>query len=169
MFVLLMVASMSMILVSACGPNDQTEPPVADKKAAPANTSNQVEPALVAPAAETASASLEDRLANGKNVYAKVCAACHQADGQGLKGAFPPLAASDTLAKEGGMFAVNNVLNGLSGPITVNGVEYNSVMPPAAYLSDTDIADVVTYVLNSWDNPGGEISATQVAAARNVK
>lgn len=160
-FILLVVASMSMILMSACEQKNQAEPSAA--------ADNKVEPAVAVHAAEAASVSLEDRLADGKKVYTKVCAACHQADGQGLKGTFPPLAASDRLAKEGGMFAVNNALNGLSGPITVNGVEYNSVMPPVSYLSDTDIADVVTFVLNSWDNPGGEISADQVAAARSGK
>ena len=157
-FILLAV---SMFLISACGQNNQAEP------AASAGT--KVEPAVAAPAAEAASGTLDSRLANGKTVYMKVCAACHQANGQGLKGAFPPLAASDRLAKEGGMFAVDNALNGLSGPITVNGVEYNSVMPPVAYLSDTEIADVVTFVLNSWGNPGGEISADQVAAERGAK
>ena len=151
----------SMFLMSACGQNNQTEPS--------ATADNTVEPALDGPGAEATGVSLEGRLANGEKVYLKVCAACHQANGQGLKGAFPPLAASDRLAKEGGMFAVDNALNGLSGPITVNGVEYNSVMPPVAYLSDTEIADVVTFVLNSWDNPGGEITADQVAAERGKK
>ncbi len=183
-FVLLMAASVSMILISACGQDNQAEPPaannkvkstvaadkveptVAAKKVEPAVVAKKAEPAVAVPAAGASSASLEDRLASGKKVYTQVCSACHQANGQGLKGAFPPLAASDTLAKEGGMFAVHNALYGLSGPITVNGVAYNSVMPPVAHLSDTDIADVVTYVMNSWDNPGGEISADQVAASR---
>ena len=109
--------------------------------------------------------SPEERMAKGKTLFSNNCAACHQAEGQGLTGAFPPLAGSDKL-KEGGMFVVNAVLNGLSGPITVNGVEYNAVMPALAYLSDSDVADIVTFVMNSWGNPGGEISSAQVAAAR---
>jgi nitrite reductase (NO-forming)/hydroxylamine reductase len=82
-----------------------------------------------------------------------------------MKGAFPPLAASDYLA-QGSAAAVSAVINGLSGPITVNGVDYNSVMPALSYLSDSDVADVVTFVMNSWDNPGGEVNAAEVAAAR---
>ncbi len=152
------VSMVSMVFIAACGQDKQAE----STAAAPAKT----DPAVAVHAAEAASVSLEDRIASGKKVFAKVCAACHQAEGQGLKGAFPPLAGSDILAKEGGMLAVNAALNGRSGPITVNGVDYNSVMPPLSYLSDEDIANAVTFVLNSWGNPGGEISPAQVAAAR---
>jgi len=144
------------VSISACGQNDQTEPSAAAR----------TDPAVAVHAAEVASVSFEDRLANGKKVYSNVCAACHQAEGQGLAGAFPPLAGSDVLAEGGGMVAVNAAVNGRSGPITVNGVEYNGVMPPLGYLSDRDVADAVTYVLNSWGNPGGEVTAAQVAAAR---
>ena len=98
-------------------------------------------------------------------MYSAHCAACHQADGQGLGGAFPPLAASDYLA-DGPAAAIDVVLNGLNGPITVNGVGYNAVMPNLAYLSDRDVADIVTFVMNSWNNPGGEVSPEDVAAAR---
>ena len=60
---------------------------------------------------------------------------------------------------------IHAVLNGLSGTITVNGKDYNSVMPNLSYLKDDDVADVITFVMNSWDNPG-ETSAPEVAAAR---
>jgi len=146
------------VSISACGQGDQAQPP--------AVASQQNDPAVAVHAAEAASISLEDRIANGKKVYSNVCAACHQAEGQGLAGAFPPLAGSDVLAESGGMIAVNAALNGRSGPITVNGVEYNGVMPPLSYLSDQQVADAVTFVLNSWGNPGGEISVAQVSAAR---
>lgn len=159
--IVLLPAVISLILMAACGQNNQAEPAAA--------AGSQADPAVTIHAAEVAGATLEDRLANGKKVYSNVCAACHQAEGQGMKGAFPPLAGSDMLAKEGGMLAVNAALNGRSGPVTVNGVDYNSIMPPVSYLSDNDIADVVTYVLHSWGNPGGEISAAQVTAARGGK
>ncbi len=119
-------------------------------------------------AAEVASAnvaSLEDRINNGESHFQNICAACHQADGSGLNGAFPPLAGSDYLAEDP-MRAVKAILNGLSGPITVNGKQYNAVMPNLSYLKDQDVADVVTYVLNSFGNKGGEINAAQVSAAR---
>jgi len=119
-------------------------------------------------AAEVASANaptLDQRISNGEKVYSANCAACHQADGSGLSGAFPPVAASDYIADDP-MLAVLAVLNGLSGPLTVNGMDYNAVMPNLSYMSDSDVADVVTFVINSFGNKGGEINAAQVAAAR---
>lgn len=119
-------------------------------------------------AAEVASAtapSLDERISKGEKIYMTNCAACHQASGKGLPGAFPPLVESDYFAEDA-MVVVENIINGLSGPITVNGVNYNAVMPSLAYLSDSDVADVVTYVINSFGNKGGEVSAAQVAASR---
>jgi nitrite reductase (NO-forming)/hydroxylamine reductase len=118
--------------------------------------------------AEVASAmapSMEDRMANGERLYNAQCAACHQASGAGLTGAFPPLAESDYFAEDP-MLAVAAVINGLSGPVTVNGVDYNAVMPTLGHLDDSDVADVVTYVLNSFGNGGGEVSAAEVMAVR---
>ncbi len=109
--------------------------------------------------------TMEERMANGEQLYIAQCAACHQADGSGLTGAFPPLAESDYFADDP-MLAVAAVVNGLSGPITVNGVDYNAVMPNLSSLGDQDVADVVTFVLNSFGNGGGEVNAAQVAAVR---
>ncbi len=100
----------------------------------------------------------------GSRVYAQNCAACHQPDGRGLPGAFPPLAASDFLNADWRR-AVGIVLNGRSGPITVNGVEYNSVMP-ALTLTDADVANVLTYVYSQWRNAGTVVSPEQVRAVR---
>lgn len=104
-------------------------------------------------------------LENGKAAYLANCAACHQPDGKGLPGAFPPLAKSDFL-KAPYDEAINNVVHGRSGKMVVNGVEYNNVMPGMSHIKDQDIADILTYVVNSWDNPGGTISAAQVAKLR---
>jgi len=153
----MLLATAMMISITACG---QDPAQSTTQTAAPA-----VDPALAVHAAEANSRSLEERLANGQKLYQAHCIACHQANGQGLKGAFPPLAGSDYLA-QGPAAVVSAVINGLSGPITVNGVEYNAVMPALSYLSDSDVADVVTFVMNSWDNPGGEVNAAEVAAAR---
>jgi len=155
------------LVLSACEQGAESADPPAQNNAsanAPANTPAQ-DPAVAVHAAEAASVSLEERIAKGEKLFATHCSACHQGDGQGLKGAFPPLAESDYL-EGGGAVAVEAVINGLSGPITVNGVEYNSVMPALGYLSDSDVADVVTFVLNSWGNPGGEVNAAEVSAAR---
>jgi mono/diheme cytochrome c family protein len=119
-------------------------------------------------AAEVASAgqSKEQRIAAGRKVYQSVCQACHGVEGKGLPGAFPPVANSDWIAENQDRL-VEVILKGLSGPLVVNGQQYNAVMPPMAYLSDVDIANVLTFVLNTWDNPGGEVQAAEVAQQRN--
>ena len=133
-----------------------------EESAAPAKA---VDSATAVHAAEAASKSLEERIADGGKVFSTVCAACHQAEGQGLAGAFPPLAESDYLDAGTGP-AIEAVINGLSGPVTVNGKDYNAVMPNLSYLSDEEVADVVTFIMNSWGNPGGEVSSGEVTAVR---
>jgi nitrite reductase (NO-forming) len=103
----------------------------------------------------------------GKQVYMGLCFACHQPDGKGLPGAFPPLAGSDFLLADRDR-AVRIVLKGLTGPVTVNGQTLNSAMPPQeAVLTDAQIADVLTFVYNSWGNKGDAFRADQVKAIRN--
>ena len=104
----------------------------------------------------------------GEAAYLANCAACHQPNGTGLAGAFPPLADSDYMLGDPEK-SVGEVLEGLSGPITVNGQEYNSVMPSQAHISDGDLAAIFTYILNSWGNSGGEITAERVAAIREQR
>ncbi len=101
----------------------------------------------------------------GKAGYEAYCQACHQPNGQGMAGVFPPLAGSDYL-EDHPERAVQAVLQGVSGEIEVNGVTYNSVMPHLAYLSDDNIAAIVTYVLNAWGNDGGEVTTAEVARMR---
>ena len=101
----------------------------------------------------------------GKAVYSRTCIACHQPTGMGLPPVFPPLAGSEWVAKDASI-AVRNIVNGMQGPITVKGVTYNSMMPPVAGLSDKDIADVVTYVNNSWGNTGPSVTEDEVKAIK---
>ncbi len=116
--------------------------------------------------AEVAGASsLAAQVADGKKVYDTICYACHQADGKGLPGAFPPLAGSDYLLGNPDR-AARTVVNGLQGEVEVNGIKYNSVMPAMTQLSDKEIADALTYAMNSWGNKGGSVSTTTVAATR---
>jgi nitrite reductase (NO-forming) / hydroxylamine reductase len=125
-------------------------------------------PAAAAPLvhqAEVAQAGMKARLDAGREGYASFCQACHQADGQGMGTVFPPLAQADYLLADKER-AVDIVLQGLSGPIVVNGREYNAVMPHLGYLSDQQIADIVSYTLNAWGNDGGYVSPEQVAARR---
>lgn len=96
----------------------------------------------------------------GKRVYTQVCFACHQPEGQGLPGVFPPLAKSDWLMADKSR-AITALIKGLSGPITVNGQQYNGVMPPSM-LNDEQIANVLTYVRNSWGNSGDIVTVEEV-------
>jgi nitrite reductase (NO-forming)/hydroxylamine reductase len=116
-------------------------------------------------AAETAAGSLEEMMAAGKGIYEANCGACHQPNGRGLPGAFPPLAGSDYL-KRNREEVLSVALFGLSGPITVNDQEFNAVMPSMGHLSDTDLAAALTYVFNSWGNSLAAVSPAEVAALR---
>jgi nitrite reductase (NO-forming) len=109
----------------------------------------------------------EMQVEKGRQVYMGLCFACHQPDGKGLPNIFPPLAGSDFLQADHER-AIRIVLKGLSGPVTVNGGTINSAMPPQeAVLTDTQIADVLTFVLNTWGNKGDAVTQDQVKAARN--
>ncbi len=109
----------------------------------------------------------EERLSLGKQKYDAVCAACHQPTGLGVPHAFPPLAKADFLNQDKKR-AIATVLNGLQGKILVNGSEYNSVMPKLD-LTDEDVANVLTYVYNSWGNSGHIVTPDEVKAVRALK
>lgn len=114
---------------------------------------------------EKLAGSKAERIKMGENVYTNLCQACHQPDGKGMKGVFPPVAKSDYFAADPNK-AISAIVNGLSGKITVNGEVYNSVMP-AQSLSDEEVANVVTYLLNNFGNKGGEVSPDQVKKVRS--
>src|SRR5690554_4381332 len=94
--------------------------------------------------------SFEEQMKFGKQIYGQTCIACHQAEGQGIPNAFPPLAKSDYLNADVDR-AIEAVLFGLSGEINVNGEKYNSIMT-AQMISQEEVANVMTYVYNSWGN-----------------
>lgn len=111
--------------------------------------------------------NMAQRMENGKILYEGNCAACHQLKGEGLPGAFPPLANSDYLMARSDK-GVGIPLHGLSGKIKVNGVEYDGIMPQMQ-LSNDEIASIMTYVRNSWGNKGDLVTAAEVEKARNGK
>jgi nitrite reductase (NO-forming) len=115
--------------------------------------------------AAAGSLTQEEQVKAGQVLFAGTCSVCHQANGAGLPGVFPPLAKSDYLAADIKR-AIGFVLRGLTGKVTVNGQEYNSVMPPMTQLNDDEVANILTYVINSWGNPGGRISSDDVKKAR---
>lgn len=111
--------------------------------------------------------TVQDQAQAGKALFAGTCSVCHQANGAGLPGVFPPLAKSDFLTNIGNTIKV--VLQGLSGKVTVNGTHYDSVMPPMNQLNDDEVANILTYVLNEWGNPGGRVSSEDVKKVRATK
>ncbi len=110
--------------------------------------------------------SLAEKMEAGKNIYSRTCLACHQASGEGIANAFPPLANSDYLNEDVNR-AIDIVLNGKSGEITVNGTKYNSIMTRQT-LTNEEVASVLTYVYNSWGNNKSEVSPADVAKIRGA-
>jgi len=125
--------------------------------------------AAVAEAAQSKAAGTltpEQQSKAGQALYAGTCSVCHQDNGAGLAGVFPPLAKSDYLTARSNQELIAIVLNGLTGPVKVNGQDYNSVMPPMSQLTDDEIANILTYVHTSWGNTGAAVSNEEVTAVR---
>ncbi|SDK28091.1 Cytochrome C oxidase, cbb3-type, subunit III [Catalinimonas alkaloidigena] len=105
-------------------------------------------------------------LAAGEEAYKQYCIACHQADGKGVPPAFPPLAESDWVAGDTDRL-INVLLNGLDGEIVVNGETYSAMMPTHNFLSDEQIAGVLTYVRTNFGNDASPVAVEDVTALRN--
>lgn len=111
-------------------------------------------------------------IAKGQVLY-NTCASCHTPSGQGVPGAFPPLAGSEWVnGPEEGIIRI--LLHGLAGPITVKGNPYNGNMPAfgpgGGYAwNDAKIAQVLTYVRQAWGNTGSPITAEKVAEIRKAE
>ena len=90
----------------------------------------------------------------GARTYDTNCSGCHQRSGSGIAGGFPPLAghAPQLFAQKGGAFMVRLVLFGMTGPIAVEGTQYNGAMPSWSSLRDDEIAAVIDQVLTDWGN-----------------
>ena len=107
---------------------------------------------------------LATSLARGEMLFFANCTICHGATGDGVKGVYPPLAKSDWLmANRTGAIAA--VVAGLKDEITVNGEVYRGQMPPIM-LDDAQVADVLTFVLNTWGNSGPRVTAEEVRTVR---
>ena len=167
------------LLAMACSTEEPPAPAEPAAAKAPAKTKAKT------PAEAKAKASAEvdlkamsdpDRHAylmkHGEDIYKTggtsgvACLTCHQANGQGMPPAFPPLVGQKQhmgSCKEHAAL----LINGLSGEIEVDGTKYNGVMPPQPGLSDLEIAAVTTFVRMSWGNDYGSCLPEAAAAARN--
>lgn len=104
----------------------------------------------------------------GKAVYDTYCLTCHQADGKGVPGMNPPLVKTDwVLGDKTRLITV--LLKGLKTPVTINGQTYRNPMPAHDFLTDTEIAQVLTYVRSSFGNKASVVTAEEVKLVRAAK
>jgi nitrite reductase (NO-forming) len=108
----------------------------------------------------------EIQVEKGKQVFMQTCFVCHQPDAQGIPGQIPPLAKSDFLMADKER-SIRGVLAGQSGEMMVNGRKYNGIMVALNYLSDDEVANVLTYVRNSFGNSGEPVKPGEVRRIRS--
>ncbi len=107
------------------------------------------------------------RFASGKTLFAGTCAACHQLHGRGMEGLAPPLADSEwVLGTEKRLIRI--VLNGLRGPIEVDGRSFRLDMPSMRAFNDDQLAAILTYIRREWDNAAAPITASSVKSLRDT-
>lgn len=130
-------------------------------------------PQVYAPYQSTAQLALfqptgdDGGIGRGKVVYEQVCALCHGSDGLGKPAQAPPFAGSEWVVTDNVGRLIRIPLQGLNGPITVKGVEWNLAMPAmGAALPDDDLAAVLSYMRNAWGNKASIITADEVKAVR---
>ena len=148
----------------ATAPEPTTDAPTTDAPAANAPTtdapaadapasSDGADMQAAAPASGPSNAEIMASLPGGENIFNANCASCHQANGQGVTGAFPALAGHvPSLYNADRDYLPNLLLYGLQGQVNVAGVGYNGVMPAWAQLSDEDLAAVLNYISTAWGN-----------------
>lgn len=106
--------------------------------------------------------------AAGQAAFERICAACHLPSGEGMPGVFPPVKNSDYFKKSTPAQLVKLIDHGLTGPITVNGQQYNSAMPPLG-LSDEDAAAVLNYVSATLNGGKPSFTVEQIKRLRAAK
>jgi mono/diheme cytochrome c family protein len=104
-------------------------------------------------------------LEEGRAVYEKHCLACHQIDGSGVPGFYPPLSQTEWVTGDKDRL-IEIVLLGLSGTIDVNGELYNQEMASSEFLSDEEISAVLTYIRTGFGNDGDEVTPQEVSSMR---
>jgi mono/diheme cytochrome c family protein len=109
--------------------------------------------------------SLKAAIISGQKVYADNCLSCHQADGGGIPNMNPPLIKTKYIMGDKTRL-IKIVLNGFNENVEINGNTYSNNMPSHDYLTDQQIADVLTYVRNSFGNKALHVTAAQVKAVR---
>ena len=115
----------------------------------------------------SAQPSLKASMERGKEVYTGNCLSCHMENGKGLPGSFPTLVNKEYVGGDKKKL-IGIVLNGLEGEINVDGQSYNNVMAAYEYFSDEQVADVLTYIRNSFGNKYAAVTTAEVKAVREA-
>lgn len=154
--------AIALIAVTACSQSSSsssTDTSAAAESAAPGESP----PATSAPTSASNMMAAGAPAGNGAKVYQTNCSSCHQVNGEGSPGAFPPLAGNPVVTGDPAK-VIHIVKFGLSGAVTVNGKTFNGMMPAwGTQLSNADIAAALTYVRSSWGNKASAITEAQVA------
>jgi mono/diheme cytochrome c family protein len=138
------------MLLSCCGNSNSSGSKTEKLSSSKASSVQEIPPAV---------------MERGEEVYRKYCLACHQTDGSGNPGMYPPLVDTKTVKGDKDKL-INIIMNGIEGEIEVKGEIYNQVMVPHSFLSDEQIADVLTYIRNSFGNNASPVSVEEVAELR---
>ena len=109
--------------------------------------------------------TLAAAIGRGQAVYKNVCLTCHQADGYGVPNLNPPLIKTEYVLGDKARLA-HIVLAGLNEPLEIDGNPYHQAMPAQTYLTDQQVADVLTYVRNKFGNKASQVQAAEVKAVR---
>jgi mono/diheme cytochrome c family protein len=113
----------------------------------------------------TSNAALKASMERGKKLYATHCMSCHQADGAGVPKLNPPLIKTRwVLGDKKELISV--ILKGMADPIEIDDEEYHNPMPPLAHLTDQEVADILTYVRNNFENKASAVSPAEVKNVR---
>lgn len=115
--------------------------------------------------AKPVAAGLTSSIASGNKLFTVYCVSCHQADGGGVQNLNPPLIKTKYVLGDKVKLA-GIVLNGFSDNVEIDGNTYSNTMPALNVLKDKEIADILTYVRNSFGNKASAVTITDVKKAR---
>ena len=154
MHTFIIILALSFILFSCGGNNDGRQKPELPQQSQSKSQSQQK--------SQTMEGSM---MAQGKSVYNKYCLVCHQTQGEGVPGLYPPITETEWVSGDKERL-ISIVLEGQEGPIEVKGETYNNVMPSQNFLSDQEVAAVLTYIRQNFGNDASKITAEEVADVR---
>lgn len=117
-------------------------------------------------ATNTVQPAIKASMDRGKTIYLQRCMACHQVDGSGVPRLNPPLDGASTVKGNDKLKLVRIIIKGMTDRVEIDGEYYDNNMSANPDLTDTQIADVLNYIRNSWSNKASVVTAAEVKAAR---